>query len=267
MHRHRRALGAGRILMASAEDHIAAFHAAMAQRGIVLKGAIVPDGQLHRFDVEGDRKGSKTGFYTLHLDGHPAGVFGCWKRGIKETWKANGAPLSDFDLTKLMRDVGAERKRREREEAKRQMSTAEDAVLLWASYRPAPADHPYLARKHVQPNGAKVDGQGRLVLAVADAEGAIWSLQTIDADGGKLFMPGGRKKGCLYAIGEPSDRIVIAEGFATGASIHEARVSAWPSPSMLATWSTWRRRSAPGGRVHSSSSLRTMTARRTATLA
>ena len=60
------------------------------------------------------------------------------------------------------------------------------------------------------------------MLAVADADGEIWSLQTIDADGGKLFMPGGRKRGCMFWIGEPSDRIVIAEGFATGASIHEA---------------------------------------------
>ena len=60
------------------------------------------------------------------------------------------------------------------------------------------------------------------MLAVADADGEIWSLQTIDADGGKLFMPGGRKRGCMFAIGEPGDRIVIAEGFATGASIHEA---------------------------------------------
>ena len=67
-----------------------------------------------------------------------------------------------------------------------------------------------------------IDGHGRLVVAMADADGAIWSLQTIDADGGKLFMPGGRKRGCMFTIGEPGDRIVIAEGFATGASIHEA---------------------------------------------
>ena len=49
-------------------------------------------------------RAARTAYYTLHLDGHPAGVFGCWKRGIKETWKANGAPLSDFDLAKLMRE-------------------------------------------------------------------------------------------------------------------------------------------------------------------
>ena len=74
MHRHRRALCAGRILMASVEDPVAAFHAAMAQRGIALKGMPIGDGNLHRFYVEGDRKGSKNGYYTLHLDGRPAGL-------------------------------------------------------------------------------------------------------------------------------------------------------------------------------------------------
>ena len=115
-----------------------------------------------------------------------------------------------------MREIEAERKRREREEAKRHKVAAEDATLLWSGYKPAPADHPYLLRKQVQPHGARIDGQGRLVLAMADVDGEIWSLQTIDDDGNKLFMPGGRKKGCLFAIGEPSERIVIAEGFATG---------------------------------------------------
>ena len=186
------------------------------------QGQPIGDGRLHRFDVEGDRKGSRNGYYTLHLDGRPAGAFGCWKRGIKETWKANGAPLSDFDLAKLMREIEAERKRREQKQAKRQKEAAEDAAELWGGYEPAPADHPYLVRKQIQPHGARIDGQGRLVLAVADADGKIWSLQTIDADGGKLFMPGGRKRGCMFLIGEPGDRIVIAEGFATGASIHEA---------------------------------------------
>ena len=74
--------------MASAEDHIAAFHAAMAQRGIAVKGMPIGDGNLHRFDVEGDRKGSKSGYYTLHLDGHPAGVFGCWSRSYHDEDKA-----------------------------------------------------------------------------------------------------------------------------------------------------------------------------------
>ena len=208
--------------MSEASDPVADFQDAMAQAGIITKQRLVGDGKLHRIHIEGDSKSSKTGFYTLHLDGRPAGAFGCWKRGIKETWKANGADLSNFELAKLMRQIDEDRRRREREEARLHKAAAEEAAMLWASYQPAPADHPYLARKQIDPHGVRVDRQGRLVVAVSDVDGNLWSLQTIDVDGNKLFMPSGRKKGCLYTIGEPSDRIVIVEGFATGASIHEA---------------------------------------------
>ena len=149
-------------------------------------------------------------------------MFGCWKRGIKETWKANGAPLSDFDRAKLVRQIEEERRRREREEEKRHKAIADDASALWAGYSPAVAHHPYLQKKQIVAHGARQDGQGRLVLPLTDEDDRIWSLQTIDADGAKLFMPGGRKAGCMYMIGAVSDRVVVAEGFATGASIHMA---------------------------------------------
>src|SRR4051794_1297143 len=157
--------------MSTSSDPASKFRDAMAQHGIVLKGMPVGDGKLHRFDVEGDRKGSKTGYYTLHLDGRPAGAFGCLKRGIKETWKVNGAPLSDFERAKLMREIEEDRKRRERAEEKRHQQVAEQATRLWDSYGPAPEDHPYLTRKKVKAHDARVDGQGRLVLAIRDTDG------------------------------------------------------------------------------------------------
>lgn len=47
------------------------------------------------------------------------------------------------------------------------------------------------------------------------------SLQTIDAAGDKRYR--GRKKGCYYAMGRPQDGVlVVGEGYATCASIHEA---------------------------------------------
>ena len=166
--------------MDAAEDPIVAFQAAMAQHGIVLKGTPVGDGRLHRFDVEGDPKGSKNGYYTLHLDGHPAGVFGCWKRGIKETWKANGAPLSDFDR----READA-RGRGRAEAARARTGQASEGGRrgrreLWAGYAEAPADHPYLVRKQVAPTAPGSTGRAGLCSPCADADGAIWSLQTID---------------------------------------------------------------------------------------
>jgi len=55
-----------------------------------------------------------------------------------------------------------------------------------------------------------------------DTAGILHSLQTIAPDGGKLFHLGGRVKGCYFGIGKPAGKLIVCEGFATGASIHEA---------------------------------------------
>ncbi|GHU13144.1 hypothetical protein FACS189449_08110 [Alphaproteobacteria bacterium] len=47
------------------------------------------------------------------------------------------------------------------------------------------------------------------------------SLQKIYPNGLKKFHAGGRKKGCYFVIGEICDEVIICEGYATGASIHE----------------------------------------------
>ena len=50
------------------------------------------------------------------------------------------------------------------------------------------------------------------------------SLQFIDADGGKMLLSGGRKRGCFSPIGDFSSvtKLLIAEGYATAASLHES---------------------------------------------
>ena len=57
---------------------------------------------------------------------------------------------------------------------------------------------------------------------MCNTDGEIQSIQTIAPDGRKLFHKGGTVKGFYYSIGKPTDNIVIAEGYATGATIHEA---------------------------------------------
>src|SRR5690554_5627604 len=41
----------------------------------------IPDGQIHRFKVPGDKPGSHNGWYVLYLDGIASGAFGSWKAG------------------------------------------------------------------------------------------------------------------------------------------------------------------------------------------
>lgn len=72
----------------SANDVVQQFSDEMAHAGAVCNDQIVPDGQLHRFDVDGDKTVNRSGWYVLHRDGVPAGAYGCWKRDIT----ANGSP-------------------------------------------------------------------------------------------------------------------------------------------------------------------------------
>ena len=110
---------------------------------------------------------------------------------------------------------------READAAQRQQDAATAAAKRWAAATPAPADHPYLARKGMQPHGARVEGEA-LLIPLRDTVGKLHSLQAIGPEGDKRFQPGGRIKGCYFGIGKPAGVLVIAEGVATGASIHEA---------------------------------------------
>ena len=59
-----------------------AFRDAMLDAGITPPDYLEPDGEIHRFHVEGDKRGTKNGWYLLHLDEVPAGHFGCHKREL-----------------------------------------------------------------------------------------------------------------------------------------------------------------------------------------
>ena len=99
--------------------------------------------------------------------------------------------------------------------------------------------HPYLTRKGVEAHGLRQDRRGNLLVPMRDIDGRLWGLQTITPDGGKLFMRGGRKQGTHALLGElqPGAPVVIAEGFATAATMREATglavVAAFDSGNLL----------------------------------
>ena len=197
------------------------FRLAMTSAGLEPPETIEGDGKIHRFATNGKR-GDEAGWYCLHLDGIPAGSFGCWRSGVQSTWCAK----SDQQMTPAERDAHRQRikviqQQRDTEQTQRQQQAAQSATDLLAQASPAQANHPYLVKKGVQAHGIKVFGDN-LLIALRDTGGKLHSLQTIGLDGDKRFHPGGRIAGCYFGIGKPADLLVIAEGFATGASIHEA---------------------------------------------
>ncbi|TFH84745.1 toprim domain-containing protein [Billgrantia azerbaijanica] len=69
-----------------------------------------------------------------------------------------------------------------------------------------------------------------VVVPLRGPGGKLWSLQTINHLGTKLFPKFGRKMGCFHLIdtaGDPVPPIVaVTEGYATAASVHQA--TGWP---------------------------------------
>jgi putative DNA primase/helicase len=109
------------------------------------------------------------------------------------------------------------RERNERRES--QVRASEVAQSIWDSALPA-ISHPYLQAKGSRPHGIHILGNALLIPMRIGQK--TWSIQRIYPNGGKYFMRGGRVIGCYHSIGKLTDRLWIAEGFATGASVHEA---------------------------------------------
>lgn len=188
---------------------------------------VVLDGKLHRFrsGTKGSAKaGDKSGWYVVFGDGIPAGRFGCWRMGLESPWRADvGRQFSPAEEMAHVRRM-AEAKALRDAALEKQHEIAETTVAaIWSQASQANAEHPYLKRKGVQPHGARITGDGRLMLPLFGQDGTLCSLQYIDNEGGKLYHPGAEAGGKFWMVGtmdEPGT-IYVAEGFATAATIHE----------------------------------------------
>jgi len=203
------------------------------------------DGRLQRARVMGDTGAQRSGAYTGYLDGRPSGFLQNHKTGLKTTWTAAQAPQAVVDRATMAAEAAEKRRQREVELEKQYLIAGENAARIWASAAPAEA-HPYLARKGVQAHGVRVatpvtiaeadrlyppeDGRpghaysaGDLLVPVCGQDGALWTLQAIREDGRKGIGKGGRLAGGSFTIGglDQAGPLVVAEGFATGATLHE----------------------------------------------
>jgi len=201
------------------------FADALHRAGLRPRGAPIMDGQWHRTEVEGAKRGRLSGSYIGHADGTPAGYIVNRKTGHKDAWRASGSPR---EQTAAERDqdglrVAAQRAARERERNARQASAAAGAAAVWSHTRAARPTHPYLTRKGISAHGLRQSGS-KLVVPMRDIEGKLWGVQTIKPDGVKLYPKGGRIQGTFALLGEmrQGEPVILTEGLATAATMHEA---------------------------------------------
>jgi len=207
---------------------IEAFLAALTQAGIPQpKQPVRVSGTLVRFTPQGDHHDN--GWYKLHLtkDKIIVGAFGCWKRAVNQRFCSvdHGSLTKEQwgEVHKAWKDAEEARKQ---EEIKNHAEVREKCQALFTL--PPATTHPYLTAKGVRVHGQVVISNqnltpGWLALPLTDGTGVIHTAQFIAEDGTKRFFYQGRKTGCWFNLASKAEGpIVIAEGYATGASVHEA---------------------------------------------
>lgn len=187
--------------------------------------AIAFDGRLHRYDVAGDKRGRKNGWFVLFDGPMPAGAFGSWKTDVRQTWCAAAPSALTPAQWRLERArIEAAQTQRSVEQRRLHARARERAAALWARARPAvDTHHPYLLKKQVLAIGLRQLGH-LLVLPIRDGAGALLSLEFLNRDGGKKFLKEGAVEGGHHWLGDPEGAraLLVCEGYATGASLHRA---------------------------------------------
>ncbi len=209
------------------------FAAAMRQRGLIPPHGLIVDGKIHRCDVRGKR-GKNDGSYLLFTTGKlPAGGFQNftdglgWQKWHHDVGRQHLTPVEQREIQEKQAAAARERIELEKLDI---AAAAQRAHNIWSRISDA-AGHGYLAAKQIAASGARVM-RGALVIPARTIDGELRGLQFIAADGKKRFMKGSRPSGAFHQVGGDRsisedtggaiDTVVICEGFATAATIHQA---------------------------------------------
>jgi len=131
----------------------------------------------------------------------------------------NAPVLDDGDRERRIREA----RHREEQQRKREENAIQEARARWARALPINGvGNAYLTRKDVAPYGCRREGDNLLV-PIFDNAGLIQSVQSIAPDGSKMFHAGSPVTGGTFTLGDAAEGpVVIAEGFATGATVQAA---------------------------------------------
>ena len=199
------------------------------EAGLLAPEQIIIDGQIHRFTTGTKGKSGETdksGYYVVFPDSiMPSGCFGDWRSDIRQNWHADvGRELTPAENIAFAHRSREAQILRDAERKKSQEVASDVVSQIWSKGMGADPDHPYLSRKQIQPHGARITGDGRLMVPLFSEDGELCSIQYISQDGTKRYHDGASTGRNFWQIGtndEPGT-IYIAEGYATASSIHEA---------------------------------------------
>lgn len=186
--------------------------------GLLLPGLPIEDGRIHRVPtVAHPRK--KSGWYRLTPFGGRCQAFDM--DPYAHTWKPEGGEDSvspeEVARWKALAAIERDKAAKAREKAARNAQTLiGEAELLYG--------FPYLVRKGFPQHVALIHKPRKLLLVpMRDAANYknVLSVQMIDKEGNKKFLPGGQARNACYIMGAGED-VILCEGYATGLSIQAA---------------------------------------------
>jgi len=196
-------------------------------------------GRMVRCKVEGSRE--RSGWYVLHElntssgDQLVVGTFGVWRGNDNGAMKVE-LRKREREFTAEQRDALKRRLAEDRraaetariEAARRAAAKATDA---WSKAKPD-GESDYLLGKGVQGFGLRYGSSGVAVVPMLDTNGAIHGLQLLRSHklaestrkpAKEFWPPGLAKKGHFHLVGgTPQWIVLIAEGYATAATLHMA---------------------------------------------
>ena len=170
---------------------ISAFFDSLRRYGIHPREEFTPimDGQLHRFALEGDRYGQKTGAYIIHADGWPNWLIQDFRQGNQMIKCVLDKDLVPHDSRPVLsreeyQRMQTENERRQQEQLKLQQENEQKNIEKAFNFfhsnsvnqdREAVNQHKYMKEKKVilPPNSsccAGVDSNGNLVFPLFDSE-------------------------------------------------------------------------------------------------
>jgi len=163
-----------------------------------------------------EKKSSNRAGYCFLFDDLRGGVFGDYSTGLREVWHlCEEVSLAEQAIAR--KQIKEAQKRYKKERNQTHKKAAKIANDRW-NKAVSVISHPYLAKKKVLPLGIRQEGKNLIIpIYINDV---IVSIQTITPEGEKFFQKHGQIAAGYYPIGKPKTTLYIAEGFATGASIH-----------------------------------------------
>ena len=106
--------------------------------------------------VSAKSNGNKAGWCKLFNDGL-GGSFGDFSSGLSENWQAKrDKPYSPSERAAFLQRAKESRAQAEAERKEKYTQAAEKAAAIWNEAESANKDHPYLSRKGIEPNGARL---------------------------------------------------------------------------------------------------------------